>query len=93
MGLNQVNLAHILTVVDDWDDWKKRVVIIAVGECGYALEADLDSARFDVEIHEVDTMQDLAEQFVEERLFGDVPEAFQNYIDYGAIAPDLAVEY
>ena len=38
-------------------------------------------------------MRELAEQFVDEGLFGEVPESFQFYIDYDAIARDLAVEY
>ncbi|TLP55486.1 antirestriction protein ArdA [Parasedimentitalea maritima] len=93
MGLNQVNFAQYLSAVDNCDDEEKRTVIIAVGECGYTFEADLDPTRFDVEIFEIASMRDLAEQFVDEGLFGEVPEAFQNYIDYDAIARDLAVEY
>jgi len=38
-------------------------------------------------------MRELAEQFVDDGLFGEVPEQFQFYIDYDAIARDLAVEY
>ena len=93
IGLNQANFAQFLSAVDDWDDGEKRAVIIAVGECGYTFEPDLDPAQFEVDIYENTTMRDLAEQFVEEGLFGEVPEAFQNYIDYDAIARDLAVEY
>lgn len=93
IGLNQVNCAQFLSAVDDWDDREKRAVIIAVGECGYSYETDLDPSQFEIDIHEISTMRDLAEQFVEEGLFGEVPEAFQTYIDYDAIARDLAVEY
>ncbi len=38
-------------------------------------------------------MKDLAIRFVEDGLFGDVPESFQYYIDYDAIARDLAMDY
>ena len=38
-------------------------------------------------------MRELAEQFVEEGLYGDIPESLQFYIDYEAIARDLSVEY
>lgn len=93
IGLNQANFTQFLSAVDDWNDGEKRAVIIAVGECGYTFELDLDPAQFEVVIYENATMRDLAEQFVEEGLFGEVPEAFQNYIDYDAIARDLAVEY
>lgn len=93
IGLNQANFTQFLSAVDDWDDGEKRAVIIAVGECGCTFELDLDPAQFEVVIYENATMRDLAEQFVEEGLFGEVPEAFQTYIDYDAIARDLAVEY
>jgi len=93
IGLNQVNCAQFLSAVDDWDDGEKRSVIIAVGECGYTFGPDLDPSQFEIDIYEIATMRDLAEQFVEEGLFGEVPEGFQNYIDYDAIARDLAVEY
>jgi len=68
-------------------------LIIAIGECGYAFEPDLDPIQFDVEIHDVENMRELAEQFVDEGLYGEVPEAFQFYIDYDAIARDLAVDF
>lgn len=93
IGLNQVNFAQFLSAVDNWDDGEKRTVIIAVGECGYAFETDLDPSQFEIDIYEIASMRDLAEQFVEEGMFGEVPKAFQTYIDYDAIARDLAVEY
>ncbi|MEP3786728.1 antirestriction protein ArdA [Ascidiaceihabitans sp.] len=38
-------------------------------------------------------MKELAEQFVDEGLFGDIPDHLANYIDMDAIARDLAVDY
>ena len=38
-------------------------------------------------------MKDLAEQFVEDGLFGDIPQNLQYYIDYDAIARDLEFDY
>lgn len=93
IGLNQANTAQFLTAVDEWEDWEKQIVIIAVGECGYTFEKDVTPTQFDVEIHDVSTMRELAEQFVDEGLYGEVPEAFQHYIDYDAIARDLAMDF
>jgi len=93
IGVNQANLRQFLEAVDDWEDWEKQTVIIAVGQCGYQFEPDLKPIQFDVEIHDVNTMRELAEQFVDEGLYGEVPEAFQFYIDYDAIARDLAVDF
>ena len=93
-GLNQVNLRRFLDVVEDWDEQQKLRFIIAVGECGYAFDLqDGDPDEFDVDIYETETMRELAEQFVEEGLFGDIAEHLAAYIDYDAIARDLAMDY
>lgn len=93
-GVNQCNFPAFLDACDDWDEDNKLRFIIAVGECGYHF--DHDSVRpddFDVDIYECDTMRELAEQFVDEGLFGEIPEYLQNYIDYDAIARDLGMDY
>ena len=48
---------------------------------------------FDLDIYHVDSLCDLAEQFVEEGLFGDIPERLSFYIDYAAIARYLSADY
>lgn len=93
VGLNQANFGRFFDCVDIWDEGQKQQIIIAVGECGYVFDANTAPDNFDMEIYEIDTMRELAEQFVDEGLFGEVPESFQFYIDYDAIARDLAVDY
>lgn len=93
IGLSQANFRWFLEYADRWDTFEKTSVIIAVGECGYTIDVDTDPSDFDIDIHQVDSMRELAEQFVEDGLFGEVPEAFQFYIDFDAIARDLAVDY
>lgn len=93
-SLNQINFAAFLDAVEEWTHGQKIYYIIAVGECGYPHDDVAD--RFDevdIDIHEIDSLKDLAEEFVEEGLFGDIPERLQFYIDYDAIARDLEVEY
>jgi len=90
--LNQANLARFFEIVDEWDEWGKRQVVLAVGECGYQFDDGTAPDDFDVDVYDVKSMRDLAEQFVEEGLFGDIPERLQLYIDYDAIARDLAVD-
>lgn len=93
IGLNQANLARFFEIVDEWEEWEKQQVILAVGECGYQFDDGTAPDDFDVDIYDVNSMRALAEQFVEEGLFGDIPERLQFYIDYDAIARDLAVDY
>ena len=93
-NLNQANFNAFIEAANEWDESKKIYYIIAVGECGYAHEQVAD--RFnevDIDIYETESLKELAEEFVEEGLFGDIPERLQFYIDYDAIARDLAVEY
>ena len=92
--INQVSLAHFLDAVDNWDQHQKRSFIIAVGECGYPYNPASDHPNdFDVDIYELDSMKDLAEHFLDEGLYGDIPESLEMYIDTDAIARDLSVEY
>jgi hypothetical protein len=73
LGVNQCNFPQFLEACDAWDEHQKRKVIIAVG-CGYSF--DLKSGAPDdleVDIYELDSPRDLAEQFVDEGLFGEIP--------------------
>ena len=94
IGLHQGTLTAFFEKVEEWDDQQKICVILAVGECGYAFDWSRSQAEdFDIDIYEVDSLRELADQFVEEGLFGDIPERLQFYIDYDAIARDLAIDY
>jgi len=93
IGLNQANLAQFFRCVEGWDDHDKRAVIIAVGACGYNFDASTQPSDFDLDIYELDSLRDLAELFVDEGLFGDIPERLAAYLDYDAIARDLSVDY
>ena len=94
VGLNQANFNRVFELANEWEDHEKIRYIIAVGECGYSFDLDADNIDLlDVDIYEETSMRDLAFRFVEDGLFGEVPESFQFYIDYDAIARDLAVDY
>ncbi|WP_243613089.1 antirestriction protein ArdA [Shimia aestuarii] len=93
IGLSQANFADFLECAEAWEDWQKINVIIATGELGYVFDPQDDPDHYGIDMYHATTMRELAEQFVDEGLFGEVPEQFQFYIDYNAIARDLAVEY
>lgn len=93
-GINQANILRFIDVLEDWDEDQKTRFILAVGECGYGFDPEsVDPDAYDLDIYYLDSMRELAEQFVEEGLFGDVPETLQSYIDYDAIAHDLSLDY
>jgi antirestriction protein len=93
-GLNQSNIGQYLEAAEDWLEYQKFAYIIAVGECGYDFDAaNNDVDTLDVDIYEVSSLRELAEHFVEEGLFGDIPEPLQFYIDYDAISRDLGMDH
>jgi len=94
LGVNQCNFPAYLEACDAWDDFQKQKVIIAVGECGYSFDLTSgDPDDFEVDLYEIDSLRELAEQFVDEGLFGEIPEPIRNYLDYDAIARDLGMDY
>ena len=93
IGINQANIGDVIEGIDNWSDDDKRQIILAVGD-GYAFDPKTDDlAGFDVTIYELGSMRELAEQFIEEGLFGDIPENLAPYIDCDAIAHDLGFDY
>lgn len=92
--VNQANLSEFFTVANDWDDNQKTRYIIAVGECGYSHDQVKDDPTdVEINIYELDSLKELAEQFVEEGLYGEIPESIQFYLDFELMARDLGVEY
>jgi antirestriction protein len=94
LSVNQVNFGAFLNACEEWDTAQKQKVIIAVGECGYSFDLQSgDPDGFDIDLYELDSLKELAEQFVDEGLFGEIPASIQNYLDYDAIARDLGCDY
>ena len=94
LGINQATFPLFLEKVDEWDDSQKKKIIIAVGECGYSVDLNSgDPDDFDIDLYEMDSLRELAEHFVEEGLFGEIPERIRFYLDYDAMARDLGMDY
>ncbi len=91
LGVSQANLNRFFEIVDQWYDEQKTRFIIAVGESGFATDCDPDD--LDIDIYELDSLKELAEQFVEEGLFGEIPEQLRFYLDLDLIARDLGMDY
>jgi hypothetical protein len=94
LRIHQGDIGAFLDACDDWDDHQKRKVIVAVGECGYSFTlGSSDPDDLEVDIYEMRDLRELAEHFLDEGLFGEIPERLQYYIDFDAIARDLASDY
>lgn len=94
LSINQANISCFMDKIDEWDSAQKIALIIAVGEGGYHFNIHHDDPDdIDVHVYSDITMKDLAEQFVDDGLFGDIPKSIAAYIDYDAIARDLGHDY
>lgn len=93
LNVTQTSLEQYFEAVDNWKEYEKVNVIIAVGECGCTFEHDSSPDDFDVDVYEMDSLKELAEEFVQEGLFGDIPENIRHYLDMDAIADDLSMDY
>ena len=82
-------LAEKLEELDEDHDIPRFIYLVNDG-CTY--EQAFEEYE-DVDFYPGLNLKALAEQFVEEGLFGEIPERLQYYIDYDAIARDLGVDY
>ncbi|MEZ5691665.1 MAG: antirestriction protein ArdA [Rickettsiales bacterium] len=94
LSIHQGNIHHFIEAIGEWEEHEKQAVIIAVGECGYSFDFESNSPDdFDVDIYHVDSMRDLAVQFVDDGIYGEIPANISFYIDYDAMARDLSLDY
>lgn len=94
LNITQCNIGAYFEAIENWEEYQKINVIIAVGECGYKFDiCNDDPDDFDVDLYQFDTMKELAEHFVDEGLFGEIPDNIKFYLDYDAIARDLSMDY
>lgn len=93
-GVMQSDIKAYYRALDCWDEHQVTAAIIALREgLSEFNPATDDPADLDICVYYVDNLQELAEQFVDEGLFGDIHERLQIYIDYSAIARDLFYDY
>lgn len=93
-GLNQSCIGHFLEAVVEWSEDQTIRFIIAAGECGHTFDPTSDNVEdIDLDIYEIGSLRELAEQFVTEGLLGEIPKYLESYIDFDAIARDLAADY
>jgi hypothetical protein len=83
------------TVCDDLDPERKCLTVSAriafLIEEGDDIEYALENYE-DVDFYEGMNLKRLAEHFVEEGLFGEIPDSIVGYLDYAAIGRDLGFD-
>jgi antirestriction protein len=85
---NPYELREYAEELNSLEDYEAVAVKYLVDDCGYSLTEAMEKYRDGI-VHQADSLEDLAEQFVNDGLYGDIPESIQYYIDYEKIARDL----
>ena len=94
LQISQGNLEAVIDLIDTLDTDEKLRVAIACNECGYVVDPSSASTDdLDIDLYFVATLSELAEQFIDDGLFGRIPEGLACYIDLDAIARDLGMDY
>lgn len=95
IGSNLCNLVKFFEVVETWSDDEIIKACIMFGE-GILHLCEWDdyeaSDGDDLELYEDMSFTELAEHFVDEGIYGDIPEHLAYYIDYQAIGRDLSCD-
>ncbi|MFA7275543.1 MAG: antirestriction protein ArdA [Pseudobdellovibrionaceae bacterium] len=94
LQIQQSTIDDYFNACDYFSDDQKIRVILATGECGYSFDYSSDDPDgYDIDIYELDSLHELAEQFIEEGFFGEIPENIRYYLDLDAMARDLGMDY
>jgi len=80
------------SIYNEWD--LKRMLFLLDYDSGYYNDVEkLIEAYEDVELYEVSSFEQLAEDMVgDAMLFGDIPNNIANYIDYEKLGRDLSFD-
>ena len=94
LSIHQGTIGDYFNACEYLSDDQKIRVILATSECGYNFDYSSDDPDgYDIDIYELDSLRELAEQFIEDGLFGEIPENIRYYLDLDAIARDLGMDY
>lgn len=90
----QGNIIAMMEAMATWTEEQKVKVILAVGEGGLSFDMETDDPdEIEIDLYPDMTLTDLAYQFADEGLMGDLPDRLLIYLDYDRIARDLAHDY
>ena len=92
----EYNLKAFFMVANTWEDYEKIPLIIAYEEniTSEPFNEEVTSDMFqDIDIYYDMSFEDLAWEFIENGLFGEIPKHLENYLDIQLMARDLSFDY
>ena len=89
----QGDIGRFITACDDWSEENFLMAIIALRDLGYRPDQVSDDPEdLPIKLYRIGGLKELAEEFVEDGLFGDIQDRLAPYLDYDAIARDLSYD-
>ena len=92
----QYNLKAFFMVANEWEEYQKIPLIIAYGEniTSEPFNEEVTSDMFeDIDIYYDMSFEDLAWEFIENGLFGDIPENLKQWLDIEKMGLSLSYDY
>ena len=92
----QYNFKAFFMVANTWEDYQKIPLIIAYSEniTSEPFNEEVTSDMFeDIDIYYDMSFEDLAWEFIENGLFGDIPENLKQWLDIEKMALSLSYDY
>lgn len=90
------SLKAFFMVANEWEEYQKIPLIIAYEEniTSEPFNEEVTSDMFeDIDIYYDMSFEDLAWEFIENGLFGEIPKHLENYLDIQLMARDLSFDY
>lgn len=79
--------------INNLNEDEQTAVVAVITATGYDVDEALRIVKDGAyQLYFCDSLIELAEEFVDEGLFGDIPDSIRPYIDYEAIARDLRID-
>ena len=88
-NLNELN--SFAEKLIDLDEYDQKKVLYLVDDIGYSWEDSLEKYE-DVIFYPNSTLEDVAEEMVEEGIFGDLTDQIKGYLDYEKLGRDLGID-
>lgn len=85
-------LNEMAQMMEELDGTERKKIEFLLDETRCTIEEAIERME-DCEIYENVSYEDLAYQFIEDGLFGTIPESISAYIDYEKIGRDLSYDY
>ncbi len=76
----------------DLDDDQIESLSYLTDSLNYSVEEAINKVD-DLEVYDYDNFKDLAWEFIDQGLFGEIPPHLENYLDVDAMASDLSFDY